>query len=51
MAEKKQKIPGKNGFKYREQYGVIVICKDEKSQEALFNNLKNQGHKCRVVTV
>ena len=51
MAKKKLKTPGKNGFIYREQYGVIVICKDEKHQEMLFNKLKKQGHKCRVVTV
>ncbi|WP_202904910.1 hypothetical protein [Marinomonas sp. S3726] len=42
---------GKNGFKYREQYGVIVICADEKQQESIFNDLKKQGHKCKVVTV
>lgn len=51
MAQKHPKVLGKNGFKYKEQYGVIVICHDEKHQEALFHNLKKQGHKCRVVTV
>ena len=49
--KKQQKKLGKNGFKYREQYGVIVMCNDAKHQESLFNNLKKQGHKCRVVTV
>ena len=42
---------GKNGYKYREQYGVIIVCDDESHQQTLFNNLKKQGHKCRVVTV
>jgi len=51
MAKIKLKTPGKNGFKYREQYGVIIICNDERHQKTLFNNLKKQGHKCRVVTV
>lgn len=51
MAQQKCKSPGKNGFRYREQYGVIVLCADAKSQEALFNKLKSQGHKVRVVTV
>jgi hypothetical protein len=46
-----QKMLGKNGFKYRQQYGVIVICKDEKNQESVFEDLKKQGHKCKVVTV
>lgn len=53
MARQKQptKKLGKNGFKYREQYGVIVMCNDEKHQQTLFNKLKKQGHKCKVVTV
>jgi hypothetical protein len=46
------KTPGRNGFKYREQYGVIVLCEDAKAQEALFNKLKEQGfEKLKVVTV
>ncbi len=47
----KQKAPGKNGFKYREQYGVIVLCDSARAQEALFNKLKAQGYTLRVVTV
>lgn len=42
---------GKNGFKYQERYGVIILCQDEKAQETLFNKLKAQGYKLRVVTV
>jgi hypothetical protein len=42
---------GKNGFKYREQYGVIILCDNAKTQENLFNKLKAQGYKLRVVTV
>jgi len=42
---------GKNGFKYTERFGVIILCDDEKSQESLFNKLKAQGHKLRVVSV
>jgi hypothetical protein len=43
--------PGKNGFTYREQYGVIILCKDAKAQEALYNKLKAQGYRLKVVTV
>jgi hypothetical protein len=43
--------PGRNGFKYREQYGVIVICADAKAQEAIFNQLKAMGLQVKVVTV
>ena len=37
----------KNG--YREQYGVIVICKGEAHQKEVYENFIKQGHKCRVV--
>ncbi|WP_302849313.1 hypothetical protein [Sinomicrobium kalidii] len=36
---------------YREQYGVIVICKDEKHQQELYEKLKKEGLKLKVVTV
>jgi ParB-like chromosome segregation protein Spo0J len=36
--------------RYREQYGVIVICADEAEQERVYNELKEQGRNCRVVT-
>ncbi len=39
------------GFTYKEQYAVVVICKDEKEQEAVYNRLKNEGHKVKVVAV
>jgi hypothetical protein len=42
---------GKNGFKYREQYGVIILCADAHAQETLFNKLKADGFKVKVVTV
>lgn len=46
-----KKAPGRNGYKYREQYGVIVICRDSSHQEQVYKGLKDQGHKVRVVTV
>ncbi len=54
MAEKKipplpEGAPGKNGFKYREQFGVIVICKDEAHHQAVYQALKARGYKCRAV--
>jgi hypothetical protein len=46
------KIPGKNGFKYRQQFGVIVVCADAAEQETVFNRLKALGFgKLKVVTV
>jgi len=46
-----KKVPGRNGFKYRQQYGVIVICDDERHQERVYNRLHARGLKCKVVAV
>jgi ParB-like chromosome segregation protein Spo0J len=40
--------PGKDG--YKEQYGVIVVCHDEKEQERVYEELTERGYECRVVT-
>ena len=47
----KKTQPGKNGYRYREQYGVVVICDDAGHQEQIYNLLKAQGLKLRVVVV
>lgn len=39
------------GFTYKQQYAVIVICKDEKEQESIYNRLKAEGYKLKVVAV
>ena len=39
------------GFSYKEQYAVVVICKNEKEQEAIYNRLKKEGYKLKVVAV
>jgi hypothetical protein len=38
-------------FNYKEQYGVIVICKDEKEQKEIFETLQKMGLTLKVVTV
>jgi predicted 3-demethylubiquinone-9 3-methyltransferase (glyoxalase superfamily) len=38
-------------FSYKEQYAVIVICKDEKEQEDIYNRLNAEGYKLKVVAV
>ncbi|MFH2099457.1 MAG: hypothetical protein ABIJ95_08110 [Pseudomonadota bacterium] len=35
--------------RYREQYGVIVICGDEKEQKRVYEELSRKGLKTRVV--
>ena len=51
MTKKTQKMPGSNGFKYQEQYGVIIICANDSEQETLYNRFKKEGFKTKVVTV
>lgn len=35
--------------RYSEQYGVIVICKDEAEQKSTYEALQESGYTCRVV--
>lgn len=42
---------GENGFNYREQFGVIVMCRDEAEHRAVYERLKAEGYKCKVVRV
>ena len=35
--------------KYREQYGVIVMCASEAEQEEIYNRLSDEGLTCKVV--
>ena len=38
-------------FNYKEQYGVIVICQDEKEQREIYERLLAQGLTLKIVTV
>jgi hypothetical protein len=38
-------------FNYKEQYGVIVVCKSENEQKAIFEELRAKGLTLKVVTV
>lgn len=49
--DKAQKHYGKNGFKYKPQHGIVVICDNESQQRQLYEMLKQQGLKLKVVTV
>ena len=39
------------GFSYKEQFAIVVICKDEKEQETIYNRLKEEGFILKVVAV
>jgi ParB-like chromosome segregation protein Spo0J len=41
--------PDPGDDRYREQYGVIVVCDDEAHQQRVFEQLSAAGHQCRVV--
>ena len=43
--------PGRNGFSYRPQYGLIVPCKDEAEQRRLYALLLKMGLAPKVVCV
>lgn len=46
---KKILVMGK--YTYKPQYGVIVICADEKEQQAIYERLKAEGLILKVVNV
>ena len=50
-AADKARRPGENGFKYRQQYGLVIVCKTEAEQQRLFARLTRQGHRPKVVCV
>jgi hypothetical protein len=50
-SRKPAKVPGVNGYKYRQQFGIIIVCESELKQTRTFNRLKRLGYKCKVVTV
>jgi hypothetical protein len=39
------------GFTYKEQYAVVVICKNEEEQKTVYDRLKEEGFKLKVVAV
>jgi len=38
-------------YSYKQQYGVVVICEDEKEQQKVYEMLRVQGLTLKVVTV
>jgi hypothetical protein len=42
-------MPGENGFTYKTQFGVIVVCKDEAEQRRVYELLQGDGYECKVV--
>ena len=40
-----------SGFNYKEQYAVVVICKDEAEQKTSYDRLHAEGYILKVVAV
>lgn len=38
-------------YNYKQQYGIVVICKDEEEQKTVYERLKAQGLTLKVVCV
>ena len=38
-------------FRYKPQFGVIVLCANEQAQRRVFGKLRRLGYSVRVVTV
>lgn len=38
-------------YTYKPQYGVIVICRNEEEQRAIFERLKKEGLTLKIVNV
>jgi hypothetical protein len=45
------KAPGINNFKFKPQFGVVVICNDEAHHQQVWADLTGQGYKCKAVRV
>lgn len=43
--------PGENGYRYRQQYGLVVTCRDEAHQQQLYARLVKMGLAPKVVCV
>lgn len=48
-SETEEDINTESNYNYEEQYGIIVICKDENEQQETYENLTELGYECKVV--
>ena len=51
MNFQKKRPPGRNGYRYKPQFGLIVPCRDEADQQLVFGKLSALGYKPKVVCV
>jgi hypothetical protein len=46
-----QKVPESNEVSIPESYQVVVECHDEEDQRAVFERMRAEGYRCRVLTL
>lgn len=52
LGRERKAPPGRNRYRYRQQFGIVVICDSERAQEAAYKRLQRAGfNKLKVVTV
>ena len=51
QTEKAPKMLGVNGFKYRQQFGLVLVCQDETEQQQRYAALLELGYRPKVVCV
>ena len=44
-------VPGVNKFRYKQQYGVIIICQNEAEHRQAYERISALGYKCKAVRV
>jgi len=47
----KNLLSEEKGVTFNESFEVIIECKDETQQEAVYNKLTNEGYSCRILTL
>ena len=47
----KNLLSEEKGITFNESFEVIIECKDETQQEAVYNKLTNEGYSCRILTL
>ncbi|MBY0393958.1 MAG: hypothetical protein K2Q27_11920 [Novosphingobium sp.] len=51
MERPAQRHPSRNGYHYKPQFGLIVVCKDEADQRRKFARMTKLGYRPKVVCV
>ncbi len=51
MPTPRKRPPARNGYKYKPQFGIIVMCRDEAEQKRRYEQLSTKGWGLKVVTV